>query len=144
MKTLRLIVELDHDGPVDAAYVRQSVAYAIDHYRDAEGLSRDEDEGAVETVRVIEPETDSVLSAFRIHVLAEEIRARSCAVVVFSPEDVFERFDGPSADAIRWMGAHADRLEDLMSEHGNLSLDDLLHADGKYRDADEDDSEDDQ
>ena len=84
------------------------------------------------------------LSAFPIHVLAEEIRARNCAVVVFSPEVVFERFDGPSADAIRWMGAHADRLEDLMSEHGNLSLDDLLHADGKYRAADEDDSEDDQ
>ena len=38
------------------------------------------------------------LSAFSIHALAEEIRSRNCAVVVFSPEDVFDRFDGPTAD----------------------------------------------
>lgn len=79
-------------------------------------------------------EDDRLLASYPIHTLAQAIRARDCAVVVFSPEDIFERFDGPTGDATRWMGDNANRLEDRMSEHGNQTLDDLLMYDAVYYD----------
>ena len=79
-------------------------------------------------------EDDRLLASYPIHTLAQAIRARDCAVVVFSPEDIFERFDGPTGDATRWMGDNANRLEDRMSEHGNQALDDLLMSDAVYYD----------
>lgn len=77
-------------------------------------------------------EDDRVLASYPIHTLAQAIRARSSAVVVFSPEDVFDRFNGPSADAILWLDRNSNRLEDRMSEDGNRVLDDLLNDDGVY------------
>lgn len=81
-------------------------------------------------------EDDRILATYPIHTLAQAIRDRDCAVVVFSPEDVFDRFNGASADAIHWLGLNSNRLEDRMSEHGNNALDDLLVDDGVYRDED--------
>lgn len=81
-------------------------------------------------------EDDRLLATFQIHTLAQAIRERASAVVVFSPQDIFERFNGPSGDAIVWMDNNASRLEDRMSEHGNQVLDDLLADDGVYLDED--------
>lgn len=72
--------------------------------------------------------------AHQIHTLAEAIRERSSAVCVFSPEDVFERYDGASADAVAWLERHTDRIEEAMSEAGNRIIDSMLDDDGKLVD----------
>ena len=50
MLTFPVILEIE--GAVDTGYVRRSIEYAIQHYRDAEGLSADTDEGHVVAVSV--------------------------------------------------------------------------------------------
>jgi len=49
---MRLLVELEEDGPVTPEIVRGRVERAIEMMRDNEGLSGDEDEGQINTVEV--------------------------------------------------------------------------------------------
>jgi hypothetical protein len=49
---MRLIVDLEEDGPVTPEIVRQSVEYAIRDYRAKNGLSADEDEGMINSIEV--------------------------------------------------------------------------------------------
>jgi hypothetical protein len=55
MQPVKLTVTLLVDGPVSMDVVSRNVAYAIEHMRQVEGLSADDDEGLVLSVGVDEP-----------------------------------------------------------------------------------------
>ena len=54
-------VEFQADGAVDAKYVQRSLEHAISHYREAEGLSAPDDEGAITEFQVSALEGDVLI-----------------------------------------------------------------------------------
>lgn len=82
--------------------------------------------------------SEAPLAGFTVQALYEEIRRRSAVVCVFTPEDVFDRYNGASADAVAWLATNARRIEDRMASVGNEVIDDLLSYDGKLLDDAED------
>lgn len=69
-----------------------------------------------------------------------ELRARVMdpnpvrASVVFTVDDVADRFDGTEDEAEQWLHSVRNRLIDVMTSRGNDAIDDLLVADGKFKD----------
>ncbi|USN15883.1 hypothetical protein PAPPERLAPAPP_01410 [Brevundimonas phage vB_BpoS-Papperlapapp] len=75
-----------------------------------------------------------------VYTLTEAIRAAGAVPVVFTTDDLTDRYGGDDPES--WLRDNARRIEDILSERGNQAIDDLLAGDGLFSsEDDEDDNE---
>ncbi|UTC28656.1 hypothetical protein MARCHEWKA_01430 [Brevundimonas phage vB_BpoS-Marchewka] len=72
-----------------------------------------------------------------VYTLTEAIRAAGAVPVVFTTDDLTDRYGGDDPEG--WLRDNSRRIEDLLSERGNQAIDDLLAGDGLLRSEDDDD-----
>ncbi|USN14511.1 hypothetical protein DOMOVOI_00360 [Brevundimonas phage vB_BpoS-Domovoi] len=99
-----------------------------------------------ETVRLAEKFADfqsdihSTWAEVDVYTLTEAIRAAGAVPVVFTTDDLTDRYGGDDPEG--WLRDNARRIEDTLSERGNQAIDDLLAGDGLFKsEDDEDDNE---
>lgn len=96
-----------------------------------------------ETLRLAEEAADfrSDISAtwaeVDVYTLTDAIRVAGAVPVVFTTEDLTDRYGGDDPEG--WLLSNRRRIEDILSERGNIAIDDLLAADGLLTSDDEDD-----
>lgn len=100
-----------------------------------------------ETIRLAEEVADfrSDISAtwaeVDVYTLTDAIRNAGAVPVVFTTDDLTDRYAGDDPEG--WLLSNRRRIEDILSERGNIAIDDLLAADGLLsNDEDEDEDED--
>lgn len=82
------------------------------------------------------------LKSASVSEISAELRARGCAVVVFTPEDVPDWYDYTAeGGAESWFGRQVKHLEERLSEDGNEALDMYASYDGLPAVVEEDDDE---
>ncbi|USN14377.1 hypothetical protein KABACHOK_05640 [Brevundimonas phage vB_BpoS-Kabachok] len=83
---------------------------------------------------------ESAWAEVDVYTLTEAIRVAGAVPVVFTTDDLTDRYGGDDPEG--WLRDNARRIEDLLSERGNQAIDDLLAGDGLFRsEDDEDDNE---
>ncbi|UTC29102.1 hypothetical protein BAMBUS_00190 [Brevundimonas phage vB_BpoS-Bambus] len=140
---------LDHmSGRLDEAEaLRDALAYLgiatnkplaeIESFADLSDL---EQEKLAEAEIDFRAEIVSTWAEVDVYTLTEAIRAAGAVPVVFTTDDLTDRYGGDDPEG--WLRDNARRIEDILSERGNQAIDDLLAGDGLFRsEDDEDDNE---
>lgn len=111
-------VEFQADGAVDAKYVQRSLEHAISHYREAEGLSAPDDEGAVTEFQVSALEGDVLIGG-------EDALRRQLQGLLTQTEEGYDLAHYGARDALQvlarsWLADDKISREDILSVCGVL------------------------